>query len=153
MALRSVDVTRDWKRAGAGVPGVAVLTVAAWWLWLGWDTQYQTDPVTGATSGPYEAWQVVGCVLSLAVIAVVGGLLMRPWLVVLAMTGAFTVSWSWAAASTDDSGLWPVGAVLVVIGLGFGSAVVSFGARAVRTVAHRTTVAHRKTAAHSSTEG
>jgi hypothetical protein len=125
------------KRAGLGAIGLAVLTVAAWWLWLGWDTQYQNDPVTGVSSGPYEAWQVTGCVLCLAAIAVAGGLLLRPWIVISVMTVAFTVAWSWSAARTDDTGLWLVGAFLVVAGLSSGSAALSFGARYVLSSARR----------------
>lgn len=116
---------------------LAGTTVAVWWLWLGTDTRYEIDPVTGARTGPYEPGQVVGCVLSLLVIAVVGGLLWRPWIVVVAMTVAFTVAWSMAAASEDATGLWGVGAVLVAVGMAGGSAVFSFGARLVRTVIAR----------------
>jgi hypothetical protein len=120
------------KRAGLGVLGLVGSTVASWWLWLGWDTEYQIDPATGASSGPYEAWQVIGCVLSLGVIAVVGGLLLRPWIVVPAMTVAFTVAWSFAAAASDDTGLWVIGAVLIFMGMAAGTAALSFGAWLVR---------------------
>jgi hypothetical protein len=123
--------SRRWTRV-LGVPGLAVLSVAAWSLWLGWDHEYQTDPATGVSSGPYEAWQVAGCVLSLVAIAIVGGLLLGPWLVVPTMTVAFTGAWSASAASTDDTGLWVVGAGLVFIGLALGSAALSFGASMVR---------------------
>jgi hypothetical protein len=124
--------TKTWKRAALGVPGLAGSTVAAWWLWLGWDNEYQIDPATGISSGPYEAWQVIGCVLSLAVIAVLGGLLLSPLIVVPTMTIAFTVAWSLAAASSDESGLWGVGAILIFVGLGFSSALLSLGASLIR---------------------
>jgi hypothetical protein len=127
-----MSLRREAKRAGPGVLGLAGSTVAVWWLWLGWDTEYQTDPVTGSASGPYEAWQVIGCVLSLGVIAVVGGLFLRPWIVVPTMTVPFTITWSWAAAVTDNSGLWAVGALLVFVGLASGSAGLSFGAWLIR---------------------
>jgi len=64
--------TNRLARYGVGVLGLVGLTVALWWAWLGRDTGYQVDPVTGATSGPYQVWQVVGCVLCLAVLATVG---------------------------------------------------------------------------------
>ncbi len=51
------------------VPGLALLTAACWWGWLAWDHSYRHDPVTGVSSGPYEGWQVVGCVVSLIVLA------------------------------------------------------------------------------------
>jgi hypothetical protein len=91
-------------------------TVGAWWVWLGWDTEKTVDPETGAASGPYAVWQVAGCVLTLALIAAVGGWWLRPWLVAPVMTVAFTVAWSAQAASTDGSGLWLVGAILVLVG-------------------------------------
>ena len=112
-----------------GLLAVAAATVATWWVWLGWDTEYDIDPVTQSASGPYEVWQVAGCVLCLGVIAVVGALALRPWLVPVAMTVPFTGAWSWSAASTDDSGLWFVGAVLLFAGLSVSSALVSFASR------------------------
>jgi hypothetical protein len=108
---------------------LAAATVGAWWLWLGWDTGYTVDAETGSTSGPYEPWQVVGCVLTLAVLAALAGTRLSPWLVAPVMTVAFTVAWSWRAASSDDSGLWVVGAGLVLIGMAIGATVVSVGAR------------------------
>jgi hypothetical protein len=129
--------TKGWKRTLLGVCGLAVLTVATWWLWLGWGAEYRTDPVTGASSGPYRTWQVVACVISLGLLAVVGGLLLRPWIVVPTMSFAFTVAWSAAAAARDGSGLWAIGAILIFIGMAFGSAVLSFGARFIQAMTHR----------------
>ncbi|MFG2059174.1 hypothetical protein ACGFI9_34670 [Micromonospora sp. NPDC048930] len=111
---------------------LAAATVATWFAWLSWDTGYTVDPETGATSGPYAVWQVAGCVLTLAVVAAVGGWWLSPWLVVPVMTVAFTVPWAAHAASTDGSGLWAVGAVLVLVGTAAGSAVVSLGAHLLR---------------------
>ncbi|MGK5441667.1 hypothetical protein ACSNN7_07555 [Micromonospora sp. URMC 105] len=108
---------------------LAVAAVATWGAWLGWDTGYTTDPETGAVSGPYQAWQVAGCVLTLALITAVAGWRLRPWLVAPVLTVAFTAAWTVHAASTDDSGLWAVGAGLVLVGTGLGTTVVS-------TVAH-----------------
>ncbi|MBB5874584.1 hypothetical protein F4553_008018 [Allocatelliglobosispora scoriae] len=126
-------MTRDSgpMKAAAGVAGLVAASAAAWWWWLGRDTQYQTDPVTGVTSGPYEAWQVIGFVASLAVVAAVGGLLLRPWLVVAAMTLTVTAAWS-AQAGSDESGLWVVGAAMVFVGTAVGTAVVAFGAGFLR---------------------
>ena len=109
---------------------LAVATVGTWWAWLGWDTGYTVDPETGATSGPYAPWQVVGCVLTLAVLA--AGWLLGPWVVAPVMTVAFTVAWAVHAASTDDTGLWAVGAVLVLAGMAVGATVVSGGAWLLR---------------------
>lgn len=112
--------------------GLAAATVAVWWLWLGRDTEYRVDLVTGATSGPYEAGQVIGCAVSFIVLAVVGGLLAPPWYVVPAMTLPFTIAWSVNAATSDESGLWVVGAVLVLIGTAVGSALFGGGTWLVR---------------------
>ncbi|WP_433343967.1 hypothetical protein [Micromonospora sp. CA-111912] len=120
--------TSTRTRALLGGSVLAVATVAVWWAWLGWDTEYTVDPVTDSVSGPYDVWQIVGCVLSLAVVAAVGGWTLRPWLVVPVMTVAFTVAWAWRAATSDDSGLWAVGAVLILVGMAAGSTAVSAGA-------------------------
>ncbi|WP_410813657.1 hypothetical protein [Micromonospora sp. 067-2] len=110
---------------------LAAATVGVWLLWLGRDTHYTVEEETGATSGPYEPWQVIGCVLTLALLAALAGTRLSPWLVAPVMTVAFTVAWSWRAASADDSGLWPVGAVLVLAGMAAGSVAVSLAARRV----------------------
>ncbi|MDG4781822.1 hypothetical protein O7614_19380 [Micromonospora sp. WMMD961] len=119
-------------RALLGVLFLAAATVGAWLLWLGWDDEYTVDAQTGATSGPYEPWQVIGCVLTLVLLAALAGTRLSPWLVALVMTVAFTAAWTWRAASTDDSGLWAVGAVLVLVGMAAGSTAVSLAARRVR---------------------
>jgi hypothetical protein len=125
-----------------GAFAVAAATAATWWAWLGWDDEYQTDPVTGQATGPYEAWQVAGCVLCLLAIAVVGALTLRPWLAPAVLTVTFTGVWSWHAGATDSSGLWLVGAVLVFGGLAWGSTLVSTAAWAGRRLLRR-----RRTAA------
>jgi len=115
-----------------GAVVLAALTVAGWWAWLGWDTEYTVDPVTRSSSGPYEAWQVIGCVVTLLALAVGASLLLRPWTVIATMTVAFTVPWAVSAASSDDSGLWLVGAVLVAVGMAGATAIAAFTARALR---------------------
>src|SRR3954465_8316071 len=42
----------------------AGVSVAAWAAWLGWDQHRDVHP-DGSTTGPYEAWQVIGLVLTL----------------------------------------------------------------------------------------
>jgi hypothetical protein len=120
-------------RSGLGVLGLAALTVAAWFAWLGWDTRYDIDPITHNSSGPYEAWQVVGCVLSVAAISFVSGRTINPLLVVPTVTLAFTAAWSLQAAATDDSGLWPVGAILVLVGMAVWSTALSVVGWVART--------------------
>jgi DMSO/TMAO reductase YedYZ heme-binding membrane subunit len=90
----SLGVRRStpWFQVAGGLV-VAVLAAVLWFAWMGWDTHYQTDPVTQVTSGPYEAWQVVGCALSLLVVFV-GALLIgvRPLWASAALTLGFTAA-------------------------------------------------------------
>jgi hypothetical protein len=118
------------------VPVLAAVTVGIWYGWLGWDTGYQVDSA-GHQSGPYEAWQVAGCVLSLAVVGALASMRVRPWLVAAVMTVAFTVTWSVDAASKDETGLWGVGAMLVLAGMALGSGVVCYAAALTRQMIRR----------------
>jgi hypothetical protein len=126
--LADMDTTKKLLAAA----GIAVATVLTWFAWLGWDTKYDYDPITGHGTGPYEVWQVAGCVLCLAAIAAVGGLLLRPWVVMVAMTLSFTTPFTLQAARIDDSGLFAVGAIMVLIGMAAGSLAVAAVAGAVR---------------------
>jgi hypothetical protein len=121
-----------WIQFPGGL-GVALLSAALWFGWMGRDGEYQIDPVTQVASGPYEAWQVLGCAGSLLVV-LVGALLAGVWAVVAsaAMTLAFTAAWTATAASRDDSGLYGVGAMLVLIGVAMATAVVSLATIGLR---------------------
>ena len=116
-------------RPRRGSPGrglVLALAAALCWVgWFAWDDTYQTDPVTGVVSGPYEAWQVLGAVVTLSLVAGIGALWAGVVPTIVAVTAGFTVAWSVSAASSDDSGLWAVGAVLVLGGVALGSALVA----------------------------
>ncbi|MFE4965761.1 hypothetical protein [Streptomyces sp. NPDC056660] len=101
----------------------AAVSAAAWAAWLGWDQQYDVR-ADGSTSGPYEAWQVGGLVLTLLVAvgwtaarghsaAAVGG-------TTAGLTLAAYLDWS-----GDASGLFAVGVGLVMVGTFVASAVVS----------------------------
>ncbi|MFC0100980.1 hypothetical protein ACFFKH_26120 [Micromonospora marina] len=103
---------------------LALATAGAWAAWLSWEAGWTVDPETGATSGPYAVWQVAAAVLTLGALAAVAGWWLNIWLVAIVMTVAFTVPWAVHAASTDDSGLWAVGAALVAIGTTIGTTLV-----------------------------
>lgn len=121
---------------------VVVLTVVAWWIFLGRDVVQDIDPATGNVTGPYEAPQVIACVLVLIALVVVGTLATRAWVAVLAVALPFTAAWTILAQATDDSGLWAVGALLVLLGTLAGGAVVAVITRAVaRRRAVRSTTA------------
>lgn len=119
-----------YARIPLGAVVLAAATAAVWWSWLGWDRTYQYEG--GRQTGPYEAWQVLGCVLCLAVLAFAGGALLGALVTAPVMSLAFTAVWVARASSEGGGdGLWPVGAALVFVGLGMGSAVVSLIGTAV----------------------
>lgn len=117
--------------------GLAVLTAACWWAWMAWDRSGRTDPATGATSGPYEAWQVAGCVVCLVVLCVAATVRLPAWFVVPVMPIAFTAAWSWTAAGADGTGLWAVGALLVFAGMVVGTGTISGITAVARAAARR----------------
>ena len=105
---------------------LAAATVLSWWAWLGRDTTKTLDPATGNYSGPYTTAQVAGAVLTLAALLIAAVLLRVPALPAAAvMTIAFTAAWTVQAAGEDESGLYLVGAILVLAGMTAGTAVVA----------------------------
>jgi flagellar biosynthesis protein FlhB len=109
---------------------IAALTTATWWT-LGRDTTREVDAATGNVSGPYEAPQVIACVVMLVGLVVVGSVVLPAWLAVLAVSLPFTAAWTLHASSTDDSGLWAVGAILVLVGTLVGATIVVAVTRAL----------------------
>jgi hypothetical protein len=91
------------------VLAVVLAGAAAWFAWLGWDISYQTDPATGTTSGPYEAWQVIGAVVTLALVAVLASLRLSMFGAAAALAAGFAAAWTATSAPEDQSGLWVVG--------------------------------------------
>ena len=130
--MTSPRTTPGPGRAVAGHLWVALLAAACWFAWMGWDTQYQTDPATGDVTGPYEAWQVVGCVVCLAVVTVLAARVLGGWRAAVTVALAFTAAWSITQASADESGLWLVGAALVLVGTAAGAGLVALVTVAVR---------------------
>ncbi len=116
---------RSAARLGGAALLLALVAAAMWFAWLGWDTEH--DVVDGEQQGPYQAWQVIGCGLSVAVASVLALLWVRSsgWAgaaTVLVLSAAalagFAVPWTVHAAATDDSGLWAVGLMFLVVGGG-----------------------------------
>lgn len=92
---------------------IAVITAGLYLAWLGWDQEYDIDPVTGALSGPYETWQVVGVVACLGVVALVAGLLGLRRFSRVAMPVAFALCFAIdGITDTNSDGLWGVGAAM-----------------------------------------
>ena len=104
--------SRGLSPAAAGL--LAVLGGALSWVaWLSW-------PISGNT---YHPAQVVACALTCAVIAVIltarstrGALLTVP----VGGTVGVAIPWAWGAARSDETGLWLVGLIILVIGVWIG---------------------------------
>jgi hypothetical protein len=117
---------------------MAVLTIAAYLGWLGWDQQRNLDG-----SGPYEAWQVVGLALILATMTAIvswqSAEVTQPLASVAVITALLTLAFSIDAATdrTPDASFWPLGALFLYSGTASGLVVVAVLARALRQWIHR----------------
>ncbi|MGW1766397.1 hypothetical protein ACWCQL_20265 [Streptomyces sp. NPDC002073] len=91
----------------------ALASAVAWTAWLGWDQLRDVHP-DGSVSGPYEAWQVIGLVLTL--LAAVCWAAFRGHVAgtVLGTTAGLTAAayYDW---SDDASGLFLVGVVMIMV--------------------------------------
>ncbi|GAB3954109.1 hypothetical protein [Streptomyces sparsus] len=103
---------------------LAGLTTAAWAAWLGWDQHRDVHP-DGSTTGPYEAWQVIG--LGATLLALVYWAATRQGVATavlgptIGLTGAAYYDWS-----DDASGLFVIGVSMVMIGSLVVTGVLSF---------------------------
>ncbi|GGV09993.1 hypothetical protein GCM10010260_55670 [Streptomyces filipinensis] len=93
---------------------LAAVSMAAWAAWLGWD-QHRDVHADGSTTGPYQAWQVIGLVLTLLVPVCWAAYRRYAVAAVSGTTAGLTVaaSYDW---SDDTTGLFVVGVGLVMIG-------------------------------------
>ncbi|MFF5205809.1 hypothetical protein [Streptosporangium sp. NPDC000396] len=129
---KTTPARRRRVAAGARAAGLlAAATFVNYMIWLGWDQEKDEAPY-GGLSGPYQPWQVVGVVLGLGALAAAGGWRGHPVAAAVAVTLTMTVCWSVDAATSDDSGLWAVGAVMVLVGTSLGVGVVALCAAALR---------------------
>ncbi|MFE7271239.1 hypothetical protein [Streptomyces sp. NPDC057623] len=92
----------------------AGLALAGWAAWLGWDQHRDVHP-DGSTTGPYEAWQVIGLVLTLLVPVYWAASRRHANGAVLGTTAGLTVAafYDW---SDDASGLFVIGVGMVMVG-------------------------------------
>lgn len=105
---------------------LAVLVAAvAYWALLGWDTTKDVD-AAGNETGPYSTLQVVVFVLILVALAVWIGLRRDPLVSSIVLAVVTTIDFGISGATSDDSGLWIVGAILVLVGSLAGSLAVSY---------------------------
>ncbi len=118
----------------------AVLGALVWGAWLGWDRTASYDVVTGTTQDPYVTLQVLGCALTVGVVVALLAARRFPLTGAGGVAAGFWVAWTVQAASSDDSGLFVVGAALLAVGLALGTAVaagVGLGAGALVRAARR----------------
>ncbi|MBC2865670.1 hypothetical protein [Streptomyces mexicanus] len=92
---------------------LAGLSLVMWAVWLGWDQRPDIQP-DGTTTGPYQAWQVAGLVLTLLAATCWTALRGHGPAAVLGTTAGLTVAsyWDW---SDDASGLFVIGVGLVML--------------------------------------
>jgi hypothetical protein len=110
-----------------------IVTAGGYFCWLGWHRPKQIQP-DGRETGPYTAWQVIGFVVTVAVITIaVTWWCKSAWIAPVMTTGAATAYFSAdAATSSESDGLWPIGAALVLIGTALGTGLVSLVTTTVR---------------------
>ncbi|MFD5797790.1 hypothetical protein ACFWIO_30530 [Streptomyces diastatochromogenes] len=96
------------------IPVLAGVSLALWAAWLGWDQQRDVHP-DGSTTGPYEAWQVIGLVLTLLAPVCWAALRRYNAGAVLGTTAGLTVA-AYVDWSDDASGLFMVGVGMVMMG-------------------------------------
>ncbi|MFJ3226013.1 hypothetical protein ACIPJS_22015 [Streptomyces sp. NPDC086783] len=110
------------RRLGPGLC-LAVLSAALWAAWLGWDQRRDVHP-DGSTTGPYEAWQVIGLVPTLLVPVCWAASRRHATGAVVGTTAGLTAAayYDW---SDDSSGLFVIGVALVMLGTLGATAAVS----------------------------
>lgn len=125
-AASSNSIALQVARLGGAALALGLFAGAMWFAWLGWDHEYYL--VDGVSQGPYRAWQVLGCGLSITAAAVLVQLWVRGvWAIFVLAAAAdigFAVPWALDAATADDSGLWVVGLLFLLVGGGIGLVVV-----------------------------
>ncbi|MEU9038603.1 hypothetical protein AB0D45_27395 [Streptomyces sp. NPDC048352] len=93
---------------------LAAVAMGAWAAWLGWDQHRDVQP-DGSTTGPYQAWQVIG--LGLTLLAPVYWAASRQYVVAAVLgTSAGLGAASLLDWSDDGSGLYVIGVGMVTVG-------------------------------------
>ncbi|WP_416901207.1 hypothetical protein [Micromonospora echinospora] len=105
--------------------GLGLAAAVAYLAFLGWDREKDLDPVTGAETGPYEAWQVVGLALVVGALAFVAGRKHQVLAALVAIPVVLTLAFVVTAVTGPEPGLWPIGAALTALGSAAGTAVVA----------------------------
>jgi hypothetical protein len=92
----------------------AVVSLTLWAVWLGWDQRRDVHP-DGSSTGPYEAWQVIGLVLTLLIPVYWAASRRHITGAVVGTTAGLTVA-SFYDWSDDASGLYVIGITMVMLG-------------------------------------
>lgn len=102
---------------------LALVALALWAAWLGWDQHADVRP-DGTTTGPYEAWQLIGLVLTLLAPVYWAASRRHVTAAVLGVTAGLTTAafYDW---SDDSSGLFVIGVGMVMAGSLLVTAAVS----------------------------
>jgi len=74
--------------------------------------------------------------LTTRAVALTAGLIIRVWAAMVVMPLACTVAWS-IPASSDDTGLWGVGAIMILIGTSVGVPIVALPGAQLREYLQR----------------
>ncbi|WP_431683142.1 hypothetical protein [Kitasatospora sp. KL5] len=93
---------------------LVLVPIGAWAAWLGWDQHQDVHP-DGSVSGPYEAWQVIGLVLTLLAPVYWAASRNRVAAAVLGTTAGLAAA-AWYDWSDDASGLFVIGVGTVMVG-------------------------------------
>ncbi|MCX5411318.1 hypothetical protein [Streptomyces sp. NBC_00059] len=108
----------------------ALTTLALWAVWLGWDQHRDIHP-DGSSTGPYEAWQVIGLVLTLLVPLYWAASRQNIAGSVLGITAGLGLA-SFYDWSDDASGLFAVGVIMIMAASLVTTTGVSVGVAAVK---------------------
>lgn len=115
----------------------AVVGAVCWLAWLPWHAHKHLNRVTLAETGPYTRHQVEALIVTVCVIAVVGG-----WFRLVLATGVgvafgMTVTFSADAITqvSPDANLWPIGAAFLWVGAATGLCLVAYASLLVRVAA------------------
>ncbi|MEU5040384.1 hypothetical protein [Streptomyces griseorubiginosus] len=93
---------------------LAGVSMTAWAAWLGWDQHYDVQP-DGTSTGPYEAWQVIGLVVTLLVAVYWAASRRHVVSAVLGTTAGLTLA-AFLDWSDDSTGQFMVGVMMVMTG-------------------------------------
>ncbi|GAA2221702.1 hypothetical protein GCM10010232_02520 [Streptomyces amakusaensis] len=94
---------------------VIATTAAAWAAWLGWD-QVRDEALDGSSTGPYEAWQVIGLVLTLLLPACWAATRRYNIGAVVGIPIGLTVASYYDWRADDSSGLFAIGVAMILAG-------------------------------------